>query len=177
MNKFLEGNRVYLRPVEKDDLKAISEWCNDEEIRSIIGEVYPMTEKGFEEFYEKTQKTEDRIWFVIVDKEKDEVLGETGFLRIFNPWRASDFSIIIGKKEYWGKGIGKEVANLMLEYGFNNLNFHRLAIGVVGFNERALKFWESIGFKKEGVEREGYFHNGKYSDFIMMSLLEDEYRK
>ncbi|NCO27975.1 MAG: GNAT family N-acetyltransferase, partial [Caldiserica bacterium] len=83
MNKFLEGNRVYLRPVEKDDLKAISEWCNDEEIRSIIGEVYPMTEKGFEEFYEKMQKTEDTIWFVIVDKEKDEVLGETGFLRIF----------------------------------------------------------------------------------------------
>jgi RimJ/RimL family protein N-acetyltransferase len=40
-----------------------------------------------------------------------------------------------------------------------------------------LKFWESIGFKKEGIQREGYFHNGKYSDFIMMSLLEDEYRK
>jgi len=36
---------------------------------------------------------------------------------------------------------------------------------------------ESIGFKKEGIQREGYFHNGKYSDFIMMSLLEDEYRK
>lgn len=177
MNKFLEGNRIYLRPVEKEDSKILSEWTNDGGIRSITGEVYPMTEKGLEEFYEKTQKTEDTIWFVIVDKEKDLVIGETGFLRIFNPWRTADFSIIIGKKEYWGKGIGKEVANLMLEYGFNYLNFHRLAIGVVGLNEIGLKFWESIGFRKEGVQREGYFYNGKYSDFIMMSLLEDEYRK
>jgi RimJ/RimL family protein N-acetyltransferase len=177
MNKFLEGNRIYLRPVGKEDLKILSEWINDKEIRSITGEVYPMTEKRLEEFYEKTQKTENIIWLVIVDKEKDLVIGETGFLRIFNPWRTADFSIIIGKKEYWEKGIGKEVANLMLEYGFNNLNFHRLAIGVVGFNEIGLKFWESIGFKKEGIQREGYFHNGKYSDFVMMSLLEEEYRK
>jgi RimJ/RimL family protein N-acetyltransferase len=177
MNKFLEGSRIYLRPIKKEDLKTLSEWINDKEIRSITGEVYPMTEKEFEEFYEKAQKTEDSIWFVIVDKEKDLVIGETGFLRIFNPWRTADFSIIIGKKEYWGKGIGKEVANLMLEYGFNSLNFHRLAIGVVVFNERGLKFWESIGFKKEGIQRDGYFYNGKYSDFIMMSLLEDEYRK
>src|SRR5659263_561824 len=177
MNKFLEGNRIYLRPVEKEDLRIFPEWINDKEIQSLTGEVYPMTEKGFEEFYEGTQKTEDRIWFVIVDKEKNIVIGETGFLRIFNPWRTADLSIIIGKKEYWGKGIGKEVANLMLEYGFNNLNFHRLVIGVVGFNEIGLKFLESIGFIKEGTQREGYFHNGKYSDFIMMSLLEDEYRK
>jgi RimJ/RimL family protein N-acetyltransferase len=176
MNRFLEGNRVCLRPVEKDDLKTFSEWVNDGEIRALIGEVYPMTEEGLEESYEKTQKTEDTIWLVIVDKEKDLVIGETGFLRIFYPWRTADFSIIIGKKEYWRKGIGKEVAGLMLEYGFNSLNFHRLSIGVVGFNERALTFWESIGFKEEGVQRDGYFHNGKYSDFIMMSLLEDEYR-
>ena len=120
MNKFLEGSRIYLRPVKREDLKTLSEWINDKEIRSITGEVYPMTEKEFEEFYEKAQKTEDSIWFVIVDKEKDLVIGETGFLRIFNPWRTADFSIIIGKKEYWGKGIGKEVANLMLEYGFNS---------------------------------------------------------
>jgi len=176
MNKFLEGSRVYLRPVEKDDLRTFSEWVNDGEIRALIGEVYLMTERGLEEFYEKAQRTEDTIWFVIVDKEKDLVIGETGFLRIFYPWRTADFSIIIGKKEYWRKGIGKEVAGLMLEYGFNSLNFHRLSIGVVGFNERALMFWESIGFRKEGVQRDGYLHNGKHSDFIMMSLLEDEYR-
>lgn len=65
------------------NLKILSEWINDKEIRSITGEVYPMTEKEFEEFYEKAQKTEDSIWFVILDKEKDLVIGETGFLRIF----------------------------------------------------------------------------------------------
>lgn len=83
---------------------------------------------------------------------------------------------MIWNRKYWNKGYGKETAKLMLEYGFNSLNIHRMAIGVVGFNERGLRFWKSIGFKEEGKQKDGYFHNGEYSDFVMMYLLEEEYR-
>jgi RimJ/RimL family protein N-acetyltransferase len=48
---------------------------------------------------------------------------------------------------------------------------------VVGFNKRALRFWESLGFKKEGVERDEYYYDNEYSDGVMMSILEDEYKK
>ncbi|WP_225969063.1 GNAT family N-acetyltransferase [Treponema pedis] len=65
----------------------------------------------------------------------------------------------------------------MLDYGFNSLNFHRIAIGVVGLNERGLRFWKGIGFKEEGKQKDGFFNNGEYSDFIMMYLLEEEYRR
>ena len=53
---------------------------------------------------------------------------------------------------------------------------HQNPIGVVGFNDQAIQFWEKVGFKKEGVQRDGYYHDGKYYDFIMMSILEEEYR-
>ena len=43
-------------------------------------------------------------------------------------------------------------------------------------NERGLRFWKSIGFKEEGKQKDGFFNNGKYSDFIMMYLLDEEYR-
>ena len=56
------------------------------------------------------------------------------------------------------------------------LSFHRVSIGVVGFNERALRFYEKVGFKREGIQRDGYFHNHRFYDFVMMSILEDEYR-
>jgi RimJ/RimL family protein N-acetyltransferase len=41
---------------------------------------------------------------------------------------------IIGEKSVRGKGCGKDMAKLMLDYAFGHQNFHRVAIGVVGFN-------------------------------------------
>jgi RimJ/RimL family protein N-acetyltransferase len=33
-----------------------------------------------------------------------------------------------------------------------------------------------MGFVAEGIQRDGYWHGGRYHDFVMMSLLEQEYR-
>jgi hypothetical protein len=64
-----------------------------------------------------------------------------------------------------------EVAKLMLDYAFEHQNFHRVAIGVVGFNTKALNFYKPIGFQREGVQRDGYYYEHRYHDFVMMSLL------
>ena len=70
--------------------------------------------------------------------------------------------------------IGERV--FLSSYAFENLGFHRVSIGVVGLNKNALRFWKSLGFKREGVERHAHFYDNKYSDSIMMSILENEYR-
>jgi len=105
------------------------------------------------------------------------VIGEAGLLRTFRPWHSTDMTIIIEEKDSRGKGYGKEVGRLLLSHAFEHLGFHRVSIGVVGFNRNALRFWKSLGFKKEGVERDEYFYDNKYSDGIMMSILENEFRK
>jgi RimJ/RimL family protein N-acetyltransferase len=66
------------------------------------------------------------------------------------------------------------VIRLLLAYAFGCLSFHRVAIGVVGFNERAIRFYEKIGFKRGGLQRDGYFYDHRFYDFVMMSILEDE---
>ena len=174
--RFLTGERLYLRPLERADLALIRRWTNDAEMRVLTGEVLPMSEAAAEEFYEQVRADKERIWFVIVLKEGERAIGEAGLLRIFYPWRTTDMSIIIGEKDCWGQGYGAEVARLLLGLAFDGLSMHRVAVGVVGFNERALRFWEHVGFRREGVHREGYFCGGKYHDFVMMSLLEEEYR-
>ncbi len=174
---FLRGKQVYLRPVDKEDMQLIRCWANDPEIRRITGEVMPMTQAGAEQFLERLKTDESRIWFSVVQKETEHVIGEAGLLRIFYPWRTADLTIILGDKFAWGKGFGREATLLLLDYAFGALALHRISIGVVGFNERALRFYEKIGFQREGVQRDGYFYNHQFSDFIMMSILEDEYRK
>lgn len=174
--KFLIGKRVYLRPLHKDDLTHIQKWANDPEIRGLTGEVKPMSWAKAEEFYERVKKDDQRLWFIIALQEDDRAIGEAGLLRMFPAWRTTDLSIIISEREAWGQGYGTEAINLLLDYAFGYLNFHRVAIGVVGFNEAALRFYEKVGFKKEGVQRDGYYYDHAYHDFVMMSLLDDEYR-
>lgn len=177
MAAYLVGEKVMLRTMIKDDLEELDQLISDREIQVLTGSVYPITEREMEEKYERCQRTDSQIWFVILDKGTKKIIGETGFLRIFMPWRTSDLTIEIWDKEYWGKGYGKEVSNLMFDYGFNYLNLHRLAIGVVEKNERAIRFWKSIGFREEGRQIDGFYSCGEYSDFVMMYLLEDDYRK
>jgi len=174
---FLIGERVYLKPLEREDLVYIRRWANDPEIRGLTGEATPMSEAGADEFLERVRRESDRIWFVVALRENDQPIGEAGLLRMFHPWRNTDLTLIIGDKDAWGQGYGTEAINLLLDYAFGYLGFHRVSVGVVGFNERAIRFYEKAGFRKEGIEREGYYYNHKYHDFVMMSILEDEFRE
>jgi len=175
--EILAGRRVYLRPFGRDDLPYIEKWSNDAELRRLTGEVAPMSRAETEKWYKELLADKDRMWFAIVLKKGGRVIGEAGLLRMFRPWRNSDMTIIIGERDAWGKGYGTEAGHLLLDYAFRRLGFHRISIGVVGFNKRALRFWESLGFKKEGVKRDEYYYDDEYSDGIMMSILEDEYKK
>jgi RimJ/RimL family protein N-acetyltransferase len=174
---FLIGEHVILKALEKDDLVHIYKWANDPAIRRLTGEVRPMTQAGAEEFFERVKNDKNRIWFIIVQRKDGRVIGETGLLRMFQDWRTTDLSLIIGEKDARGKGCGTEAINLLLDYAFGYLGFHRVAIGVVGFNDSALRFYEKVGFKREGIQRDGYYHNHQYYDFIMMSILETEFRE
>ncbi len=174
--KFLQGKLVYLRPLTSADLPQLAVWFNDPELRGQTGEVFPTDAAGMEEFLARVHTDKERVWFGIALQENDRLIGETGLLRMFPAWRTTDLSIIVGDDSVRGKGYGREAMELLLDYAFGYLNFHRVAIGVVGSNQSAIRFYERAGFKREGVQRDGYFYDHKYQDFVMMSLLEDEYR-
>jgi diamine N-acetyltransferase len=173
---FLIGERVYLRPLETSDLALLRQWANDPDIRALTGEVLPMSQAGADEFLERVRTERDRVWLVVVVKETGQVIGEAGLLRMFHAWRTTDLTLIVGDKAAQGRGYGTEAIVLLLDYAFGHLNFHRVAVGVVGFNDRALRFYEKVGFRREGIQRDGYYWQHRYHDFVMMSLLEDEFR-
>jgi RimJ/RimL family protein N-acetyltransferase len=173
---FLSGNLVYLRPPDKSDVPQLTAWANDPDIRGLTGDVTPTAHAAQEAFLDKAANDPHRLWLVIVRRQDHRLIGETGLLRMFPAWRTTDLSIIIGDQTAWGKGYGSETIYLMLDHAFGYLNMHRVAIGVVGSNERAVRFYEKAGFVREGVQRDGYYYNHAYQDFVMMSILEDEFR-
>jgi RimJ/RimL family protein N-acetyltransferase len=174
--KFLRGKRVYFRPLEKEDLPSLHRWLNDPEIRRIYGEVFPRSLAEEKEWLEKMYDDRSKIWFALALNETDTIIGDGGFLRIDYMWRTADLSILIGKKSEWSKGYGTEAVRLLVEFGFQKLNLHRIGIGVFPFNTRAIRTYEKVGFKREGVLRDGYYCDNTYHDVILMSIMEEEFR-
>jgi RimJ/RimL family protein N-acetyltransferase len=134
-----------------------------------------MDEEGAEAFLERARTDESRRWFAVTVGGR--IVGETGLLRIFPEWRTTDVSIIIGDPDARGKGYGTQAVEMMLDLAFGEMGMHRVAIGVVGFNEAALRFWRGLGFREEGIQRDGYLVDGEFFDFVMMCILEDEWRE
>jgi diamine N-acetyltransferase len=174
--RFIMGERVTLRRIERADVPHVRRWYDDPELRAQIGATAPMTEAEAEEWFDRVAADPNRVWYVVVCDEDDRVIGEAGLLRMFPEWRTTDMTIIIGERDARAQGYGSEVGRLLLDFAFDYMGFHRVAIGVVGFHEEALRFWERLGFSREGVQRDGYIVNSEFHDFVMMSILEDEWR-
>ncbi|MCB2291626.1 GNAT family N-acetyltransferase [Clostridium sp. CS001] len=84
--------------------------------------------------------------------------------------------VLVGKKECRNKGIGLQMVSAALNIAFNQLNLHRVDLGVFDFNLSAIACYKKAGFITEGNLRECRKINGQYWSLVNMSILEDEYR-
>ena len=173
----LESPNVLLRAIMPSDAEYIVKWAADSEIRRLTAETEPLTLEKARDFIDMVRADESRLWFMIIDKKTQKPIGECGLLRIFRPWNTADLSMIIAEKSQWGKGAAGEAMRILLDIAFNSLRLHRLSIGVLDYNVRALRFYRRFGFREEGRQLDGYFSDGAHHDFIMMSLLEGQYRQ
>ena len=64
----------------------------------------------------------------------------------------------------------------MLSWAFKQLNLHKVSLQVLTNNERAIRIYESLGFRPEGVLRDEQFRDGQFLDLMMMALFQDEWQ-
>ena len=175
-NPFIVGDRIYLRPLEVEDSDAFVSWLSDEEIRQYLGMRTPGNRLREREYIEELYKDDRGINLCIVLKDNDELIGAVGLHDISIAHRNAEIGIFIGNKDYWSKGYGTEAMSLVIGHGFDQLNLHRISLGVFCFNARAIRAYEKIGFKREAVLREHSYVNGEYCDDYRMGILKSEWQ-
>ena len=172
--KKLLGDRIYLSPRNTEDVEKFTEWLNDFEITDYLGRSGMLVTVDGERKYLE-DNSNPKATFVIVTKDKDEMIGTVSLESICSINRSATLGIFIGNKEYWNNAYGTEAIRLILDYGFNYMNLHSIKLHVFSFNERAIKCYKKCGFKETGRIRENKFVNGKYYDTICMDILENEF--
>ena len=172
-----ESTRIILRKMTAQDTEIYHEWRNDTEVMQTTApflDVYNIRET--EEFVNQViLGSQFSKSYIIVEKESNKAIGIASLINIDYKNRNAECIIDIGDKEVWGKGYGTETMKLILEFGFLEMNLHRIFLRVFSFNSRAIKLYEKLGFQQEGRSREGFFREGKWHDIIHMSILQKEY--
>ena len=91
--------------------------------------------------------------------------------------RSCHSHILIGDKEYWGKGYAREALMKAIEYMFKERNIHRIQANVLESNMQSLKMHKKCGYVIDGLLRESVFKDGRYQNQYVLSLLKEEFLK
>jgi RimJ/RimL family protein N-acetyltransferase len=171
----IKGKFVGLRAVEKEDLKLLRDWRNISNFRRNFREVRELSLTDQESWFDHLQKTKHiNYMFTIVDLDTQKPIGAAGLLYINWIIRSADFSFYIGKDEVYidNKGVAEEATQLLINYGFNNLNLHKIWMELYEFDKAKLDFFmKKFGFKKDGFLRDNCFEDGKYYNSYIISKI------
>jgi len=177
---FLVGKRLYLRAPEPEDAALFQRAISDPFTRQWLLNRFPISFKQEIEFIERMNppgQPPTQTIFSIVIKKNHQLIGNMGLFRINWLDRKAETAALIISDKYRSKGYGVEAKELLLEYAFNTLGLHRIESCAMADNIRSLAYLRKSGYVEEGVQREAIFKNGRWTDLICFSILEEEWRR
>ena len=117
----IAGDRVVIRPMEKEDLTSLLPWYNDPEVMYYANDD-PVPHKTLQELEEGFTKQKGE-WSAsmetfVIETRDGKLIGDIMY-RWYRPdVRSVYIGVLIGEKEYWGQGYGTEAIKLFLRYLF-----------------------------------------------------------
>jgi RimJ/RimL family protein N-acetyltransferase len=167
----------------KDDFEQLIQWIDTESLLiSWSGSLFsfPLTQSSMEWYLGDTNdlNTSGALVYKAVETETGETIGHISLGGISRKNKSARISrVLIGNAANKGKGYCKQMITEVLKVGFDEMQLHRISLGVYDYNTAALKCYQAAGFSIEGTMREVLLHDGKWWSLIEMGILENEWHQ
>lgn len=168
-----EGRIRLVAPTEEDIVRMADAWDSP---LIAVGNRMQFLPQGRTRNLETIRKwMSDGGLFFAVQNEAGQTIGGVSSWGMELPDMNATAAIFL-LEEHQGKGYGREALRALLRILFIEYRAHRVSLFVYSYNERAIGLYTSMGFVREGVDREALYHGNGYVDVIRMGMLEGEYR-
>jgi len=170
---FLEGENTDLRTVEKSDLEFLRDGVNHPDVRVYMGNRVPQNLESEEEFFEDVV-CGDGVHLMICNKDGEE----KGIISLTPQGDRAENMAELGiwiHPDYHGNGHGTEASDMLTNYAFDQLNYHKVYARAYEGNRPSQKIWERLGFENEGSLRDHTYTKGEYKNVIYYGMLNGEH--
>src|SRR5438309_1605402 len=122
----VETSRLRLRPIVLDDVDALTSLFSDPDVTRYLSSTKPMERAEVEVAVRSMIAHWERNGFgrlAIIHKQTENMIGYSG-LRTLDGTPEAVYTIA---RQYWGQGLATEAAKATLRFGFDHLQFDRIA--------------------------------------------------
>lgn len=164
--------RLKLRKITPEVFQFVFSNYEDSEIMKFFG----YSEESLQVWKDRLDKgltmfNKTLLYFHILDKDADALIGWCGYHTWYENHRRAEIGYEIYDESYKGKGIMTEAMHPILDYGFNEMNLHRIEALVEPNNVGSLKIMDNFGFIQEGHLKEHYIKDGTIEDSLVFALF------
>jgi diamine N-acetyltransferase len=164
------GFGVELRTIDAKDSQDLRYWRNQYPVWRHCRQSDLISETHHGNWMEWQAKDPNTRMYAIYSD--GALVGVCGLTSIDWLVRKAEFSLYIGP-EHQGQHLSTKALRTLFSHGFQNMNLN--LIWGESFNPKALRVFEKIGMKTEGVRRDFYFKEGRYLDATLISIRRDEW--
>lgn len=172
-SRILTGTRFSLIPFKEEHIsERYIGWLNDPEVNRFlevrfVHQTYDTVLAYVRSFYGDIEKY---MWG-IYPNDTTRPIGTATLSYINRHHQVGVIGLMIGEKEYWGKGFGTETIKLIVDYAFGGLGLHKVTAGAVADNRGSVKAFQKAGFEIEGEARSQFFLDGHYCNTLSLGIV------
>ena len=172
----LEGRHVMLRALRPSDAPSLHALLTAPEVARFVS-APPATVEAFERFIVKAnrQRSGNYICYAVTLKGNDTAIGMFQIRETEPGFQSAEWGFALGSA-FWGTGVFKESAQLILQFVFTTLGVHRLEARASVRNGRGGRALQKMGAVQEGVLRRSFVLNGQYFDQVLYAILKDDWQ-
>jgi putative acetyltransferase len=164
---------ITLRRATLDDVGWLVELLTREDTEPFLGGQQPLDEEGIGAEVERSQREPERFGRLVIEVDGERA-GVMGYEERSEAHRIAHLGRLAVHPDFRGRGVADDAARQLQRYLLIELGFHRLQLKCYGFNERAIRHSERVGFIREGVERKAYLRHGEWQDAVLFGLLRED---
>ncbi len=172
----LETKRLILRTPDMHDAKTVQQLAGDFDIaKTTLLVPHPYPDGAAETWIEgvQTRAEEGRGYTFAIIRKSDDVFMGVVSLGIAQEHRRAELGYWIGKP-YWGQGYTTEAADRVIEFGFGELNLHRIFAFAMIKNPASSRVMQKIGMSYEGTLVHHVRKWGEYEDLVVYGVVKTD---
>lgn len=171
----IRTERLRLRQFEESDIENVFKGLSHPDVIKYYGVSYQTLESTKEQmsFFTDLIKNGTGIWWAICSPDDKTFYGAGGLNNLIKEHKKAEVGFWL-LPDFWKKGIMAEAMPLICNYGFKNLQLHRIEAFVETDNVNCKRAISKLDFQYEGTMQDCEFKEGKFISLEIYANIENK---